>query len=288
MTSSARRARGLPSLILFVGLAVVVPSAPAQAALPAAARPSPTVSPAPSSTPDTAAGKTAPTTPTTKTPKTPKTAQPTQPAPFIGPTAPAAPGPAGPASQPGPPVQDRKQAGKTGGKTAGTSGSRPVRPTGGTTSRGTGPAPAPAAPAPVAAEPVRADAGPPVLGPPSTARSPLSPGGSGLGRRTFSAAPPAVLALPRQQGTAAARSANTPASRAVDRTQELVRDEVVPAVQTLVRASTKNPAFPLSVALVVAVFLLVQHRIDARDPKLADAPLEGPADLAFAPPVRIA
>jgi hypothetical protein len=33
---------------------------------------------------------------------------------------------------------------------------------------------------------------------------------------------------------------------------------------------------------VVGLFLLIQNRIDRRDPKLADAPIRRPADLEFA------
>jgi hypothetical protein len=38
-------------------------------------------------------------------------------------------------------------------------------------------------------------------------------------------------------------------------------------------------AFPLSVAVVVAAFLLVQGRIDRKDPKLATAPIDSRDDL---------
>jgi hypothetical protein len=62
----------------------------------------------------------------------------------------------------------------------------------------------------------------------------------------------------------------------------------------LVRADDANPAgtigqvienvaratFPLALILMVAVFVAVQHRIDARDPKLALSPV-GPDDVRF-------
>jgi hypothetical protein len=59
--------------------------------------------------------------------------------------------------------------------------------------------------------------------------------------------------------------------------------EVLPAVTTVVRRSVERPELPLSLLAVVAMFLLVQHRIDRRDPKLAQAPRHEPADLVFRP-----
>ena len=47
-----------------------------------------------------------------------------------------------------------------------------------------------------------------------------------------------------------------------------------------------RPALPLALLFVVVVFLLVQNRIDRRDPKLAAAPVEGDPELGFGPTYR--
>jgi hypothetical protein len=73
----------------------------------------------------------------------------------------------------------------------------------------------------------------------------------------------------------AARRSPTPSDRGagfVDAISELV----VPVVQ--------RTAFPLILLIVAALFLLVQDRIDRRDPKLAHAPLHARPDLPFLPP----
>jgi hypothetical protein len=59
---------------------------------------------------------------------------------------------------------------------------------------------------------------------------------------------------------------------------------VLPAVRNALRTSVSRPEAPLTIAVVVLLFLLVQHRIDRRDPKLARV-RELP-DLAFGRPVR--
>ena len=56
-------------------------------------------------------------------------------------------------------------------------------------------------------------------------------------------------------------------------------------MQTLRRvavAAAKTAAFPLALAVIVAVFLAIQDRIDRKDPKLALAPLRSPM-LSFEP-----
>jgi hypothetical protein len=56
---------------------------------------------------------------------------------------------------------------------------------------------------------------------------------------------------------------------------------VLPAVQAIVTRSVQRPAAPIGIGLVVLLFLLVQHRIDRRDPKLArNSPSDLP-DLEF-------
>ena len=124
------------------------------------------------------------------------------------------------------------------------------------------------------------DPGLPVIGPPSTRRSTFLGVRAQFASPAFRASAPFPPVRPTRADASPLRPLQPPRS--------ILRNEVVPVVRTLVRESTKNPAFPLSVALVVVLFLLVQHRIDARDPKLAGAPLEGPTDIGFAPPVRLA
>lgn len=58
----------------------------------------------------------------------------------------------------------------------------------------------------------------------------------------------------------------------------LVRQVVEAAGDVAVRA-----AFPLLLAILAGLFLLVQHRLDARDPKLALAPVTRDPDLPFGP-----
>jgi len=49
--------------------------------------------------------------------------------------------------------------------------------------------------------------------------------------------------------------------------------------------SLEKPQFPLVLLVVVAVFLLVQNRIDRKDPKLAAAPVDAEPLLGFGPVV---
>lgn len=57
------------------------------------------------------------------------------------------------------------------------------------------------------------------------------------------------------------------------------------AVHDVLSGALRHPELPLSLLAVVAVFLLVQNRIDRRDPKLT-APLTAEPDLGFGPAVR--
>jgi hypothetical protein len=50
-----------------------------------------------------------------------------------------------------------------------------------------------------------------------------------------------------------------------------------------VAAAAKSPSLPIGIGLVVVLFLLVQNRIDRRDPKLAFAPTEDDEPLEFVP-----
>jgi hypothetical protein len=64
--------------------------------------------------------------------------------------------------------------------------------------------------------------------------------------------------------------------------------DVLPVVQTIVQRSVSHPEAPVALAVVVALFLLVQHRIDRRDPKLASPPRREPETLEFGSAVRYA
>lgn len=58
----------------------------------------------------------------------------------------------------------------------------------------------------------------------------------------------------------------------------------VPQVlKDVVTETITEPQLPLALLVVVVLFLLVQNRIDRRDPKLASAPLEAEPELDFGP-----
>jgi hypothetical protein len=57
---------------------------------------------------------------------------------------------------------------------------------------------------------------------------------------------------------------------------ETIADAIVPVVE--------RTAFPLLLLILGGLFLLIQNRIDSRDPKLARAPLHAQPDLPFLPP----
>jgi hypothetical protein len=59
---------------------------------------------------------------------------------------------------------------------------------------------------------------------------------------------------------------------------------LVDAISELVAPVVQRTAFPLILLIVAGLFLLVQDRIDRRDPKLAHAPLHARPDLPFLPP----
>jgi hypothetical protein len=49
--------------------------------------------------------------------------------------------------------------------------------------------------------------------------------------------------------------------------------------------SLEKPQFPLLLLVVVGLFLLIQNRIDRKDPKLASAPVDSEPTLGFGPAV---
>lgn len=119
----------------------------------------------------------------------------------------------------------------------------------------------------------------PVMGPhvPWTSRpTTLATAGSRSDRARAVAAAPVPV---RQRGT---EPIVLPAVRPQPRPVAL--GEALPtfAVQT-VGAVARTPEWPLGIGVVVLLFLLVQNRIDRRDPKLATTRLEDEAPLEFAP-----
>jgi hypothetical protein len=54
--------------------------------------------------------------------------------------------------------------------------------------------------------------------------------------------------------------------------------------QEALQSDVGRVVFPISILLLLGVFLLGQSRIDRGDPKLAMAPVEGAPDLEFGPP----
>jgi hypothetical protein len=117
---------------------------------------------------------------------------------------------------------------------------------------------------------------------PSTAPSPkrADPSGRVQPRRDASRAPgqtqrPAPSVTAGEAPRAAARRSPS----ASERVSRLVK-----AISKLVAPVVERTAFPLILLIVAGLFLLVQDRIDRRDPKLARAPLHARPDLPFLPP----
>jgi hypothetical protein len=96
----------------------------------------------------------------------------------------------------------------------------------------------------------------------------------------------------KQRETAAKRAPKTPAAArrhgpAAKEDRGLV-DSVVgaiaDAIKKVVAPVVQRTAFPLILLILGGLFLLIQNRIDSRDPKLARAPLHAQPDLPFLPP----
>lgn len=85
---------------------------------------------------------------------------------------------------------------------------------------------------------------------------------------------PAVTAAGPQKPGAARRAA--PAATDDRGLVETIAEAIVPVVQ--------RTAFPLILLILGGLFLLIQNRIDSRDPKLARAPLHAHPDLPFLSP----
>lgn len=52
----------------------------------------------------------------------------------------------------------------------------------------------------------------------------------------------------------------------------------------MVEEAAEGAAFPLLLVILVVLFLIIQNRIDRRDPKLAQAPVHAGEELEFRPP----
>lgn len=67
----------------------------------------------------------------------------------------------------------------------------------------------------------------------------------------------------------------------------LTGSRAVEALKDVAGETIRRPQLPIALLLVVALFLLVQNRIDRRDPKLAGAPVDAEPELEFRPFNRV-
>jgi hypothetical protein len=81
-----------------------------------------------------------------------------------------------------------------------------------------------------------------------------------------------------------ARAPQPVARRSAEDAERVSASPAGGGVLELVRPVLERTAFPLFLLGLVAAFLVIQGRIDRRDPKLALARVEGDADLAFPEP----
>jgi hypothetical protein len=87
----------------------------------------------------------------------------------------------------------------------------------------------------------------------------------------------------RQRPVASKKPAQAaPAARRPRRAAE--PDSWLDAISALVVPFAQRGAFPLVLLIIAGLFLLIQNRLDRRDPKLAHAPLHAQPDLPFLPP----
>jgi hypothetical protein len=62
--------------------------------------------------------------------------------------------------------------------------------------------------------------------------------------------------------------------------------DVPRAIKKVLGQTITKPQLPLALFVIVLLFLLVQNRIDRRDPKLAVAPTTAEPELSFGPVLR--
>ena len=129
----------------------------------------------------------------------------------------------------------------------------------------------------------------------STPSAPRPTGGG-----DFSVSPPvghdpflgSSVSGPRRPGPIARVIA--PVKRAADSIKDVIKQQVgvrrdVPltgAIKGVIGSTITKPQLPLALFVILVLFLLVQNRIDRRDPKLAAAPIEAEPELEFGPRVR--
>ncbi len=64
----------------------------------------------------------------------------------------------------------------------------------------------------------------------------------------------------------------------------LLHDEVPDIARRIALETAQAPGLPLAILSAVGLFLLVQHRIDRKDPKLTQLAVTQDAELTFGPP----
>jgi hypothetical protein len=106
--------------------------------------------------------------------------------------------------------------------------------------------------------------------------------------RTSPAVPPSPAARPSRTPSSAQRSHSAepspvpaPAPAAGPGTTAHGTPPVTRRVLDLLKGVARNAGFPLLLLVLVGFFLLLQNRLDRRDPKLAQAPLYGDPDQPF-------
>jgi hypothetical protein len=160
----------------------------------------------------------------------------------------------------------------------------------------------PAAPDAGSAPATPGTASSPAASPAATPQRRPGPGGAGEREATAPAAAAPAGAAGRKRERPAAREAApraaTPPAAArprpkrrrswTGRTADKVLDTLTEGVTRTVEAVAENAdksVFPMSLLLLVGGFLVLQGRIDGRDPKLALAPTAADTTVAFGPPV---
>lgn len=128
---------------------------------------------------------------------------------------------------------------------------------------------------------------PPTSPPTGTPRTPTAAPARDVvtGPGTPGSRPPrgAAPVVPATASPTAAPPSPTPTARPED---DSTARRTFAQVGESLAVATRDPQLPLGVLLAVVVFVLVQNRIDRRDPKLHAQGLGPPLDLEFAPPVR--
>ncbi len=132
----------------------------------------------------------------------------------------------------------------------------------------------------------------PVVVPPAPRRLPTSTGPVDTGPAPIQPALPAAdgmivipvpVPAPAPADTNAPARPSTRAIHAADAKSAEQHDSTSLNLKRLAIVTAKGSAFPLGLLVLVLLFLLVQDRIDRKDPKLALAPVHAEPDLGFSP-----